>query len=572
MGGSRTGRDMGMPERRIRDRNEDVLRERCKMGTLLNYLEKYGKYTFQEMPMTDVDSLALCQLAYLKFDGMVPGVEDGVPGVPGAGGGLHAGVGTSEMGASGEDTFEVEAPGAGVCEAEASGAGMFEVEASRVGAFEVEASGAGTCEVEASGAGTCEVEVSGAEAREAEPSGAAPSRVEASGAKACEAEPSGTEASKVEASVAAASEAMGAKTETAVEAEAEVSKGFLEEPSERQGVTLESLKEHPDFEKLFADVRYEKPNRALYERMVQGKRFRNLELNYYVNVIEERWETQFSAVTFTLGDGSRYVAYRGTDETIVGWKEDFNMAFLTPVPGQAISVEYLNRVAGRFGGPLYVGGHSKGGNLAVYSAMNCKPDIQDRILKIYSMDGPGFRPEVLRECDYGKIADRVVKILPNSSLVGMIFESGMYFQVVKSKTFGLLQHDPYTWLVTGNHLVRADRLYERRQQMDNNLNQWILSLNEQQLRTFVDTLYQVITASQADNLIDFTAEWKKSMNGVIAALKEVDEETVEALKEIVGSLFEIARENRKKQVAAKAEAALEVLGAKGKDGRPKADS
>ncbi len=491
------------------------------MGTLLNYLEKYGKYTFQEMPMTDVDSLALCQLAYLKFDGMVPGAEDGMPGVPGAGGGLHAGAGASEMGASG-----------------ASGAE----------AFEVKVSGAEVSKVRTSGVEACKAETSGAEASRAEAS-----KVETSG---------------VETSKAGASEAMGAETETAAEAETEVPK----ESSEKPAVTLESLKEHPDFEKLFADVRYEKPNRALYERMVQGKRFRNLELNYYVNVIEERWETQFSAVTFTLGDGSRYVAYRGTDETIVGWKEDFNMAFLTPVPGQAISVEYLNRVAGRFGGPLYVGGHSKGGNLAVYSAMNCNPDIQDRIRKIYSMDGPGFRPEVLRECDYGKIADRVVKILPNSSLVGMIFESGMYFQVVKSKTFGLLQHDPYTWLVTGNHLVRADRLYERRQQMDNNLNQWILSLNEQQLRTFVDTLYQVITASQADNLIDFTAEWKKSMNGVIAALKEVDEETVEALKEIVRSLFEIARENRKKQVAAKAEAALEALGAKGKDGRPKADS
>lgn len=500
------------------------------MGTLLNYLEKYGKYTFREMPMTDVDSLALCQLAYLKFDGMVPGAEDGMPGVPGAGGGLHAGAGASEMGASG-----------------ASGAE----------AFEVKVSGAEVSKVRTSGVEACKAETSGAETSGAEASRAEASKVETSG---------------VEASKAGASEGMGAETETAVEAEAEVSKGFPEEPPERPGVTLESLKGHPDFENLFADVRYEKPNRALYERMVQGKRFRNLELNYYVNVIEERWETQFSAVTFTLGDGSRYVAYRGTDETIVGWKEDFNMAFLTPVPGQAISVEYLNRVAGRFGGPLYVGGHSKGGNLAVYSAMNCNPDIQDRIRKIYSMDGPGFRPEVLRECDYGKIADRVVKILPNSSLVGMIFESGMYFQVVKSKTFGLLQHDPYTWLVTGNHLVRADRLYERRQQMDNNLNQWILSLNEQQLRTFVDTLYQVITASQADNLIDFTAEWKKSMNGVIAALKEVDEETVKALKEIVGSLFEIARENRKKQVAAKAEAALEALGAKGKDGRPKADS
>ncbi len=382
------------------------------MGTVLDYLEKYGKYSFEEMPMTEVDSLALCQLSYLKFDGMVPGQEE---------------------------------------------------------------------------------------------------------------------------------------------------KAVL------PAVTLESLKDHPDFEKLFADVRYEKPNRALYEKMISGERFRSLQLNYYINVIEQRWETQFSAVTYTMGDGTRYIAYRGTDETIVGWKEDFNMAFLSPVPGQAYSVEYLNSVAEKFDGPFYVGGHSKGGNLAVYSAMNCDAKLQDRIVKVYSMDGPGFRPEVLKNCDYEKIADRVVKILPNSSLVGMIFESGMYFQVVKSKTFGLLQHDPYTWLVTGNHLVRADHLYERRQQMDNNLNEWILSLNEQQLRTFVDTLYQVITASRADNLIDFTAEWKKSMNGVIAALKEGDEDTVEALKEIVRSLFEITRENRKKQVAAKAEAALERLAGRGKE-------
>lgn len=360
------------------------------MGTVLDYLEKYGKYTFQEMPMTEVDSLALCQLSYLKFDGMVPG------------------------------------------------------------------------------------------------------------------------------------------------------------PGEGEAVTLESLKEHPDYEKLFADVRYEKPNRALYEKMVSGKRFRDLGLNYYVNIVEERWETQFSAVTYTLGDGIHYVAYRGTDETIVGWKEDFNMAFLSPVPGQAISVEYLNRVAEKFEGSLYIGGHSKGGNLAVYSAMNCAPSLQKRILKIYSMDGPGFRPEVLEQCGYERVADRVVKILPHSSLVGMIFESDMHFQVVKSRTFGLLQHDPYTWQVTGNHLVRAKDLYEKRREMDNNLNQWILSLNEEQLRTFVDTLYTVITASQAHDLIDFTAEWGRSMNGIIGALKGVDEETREALKEMVRSLFEITRVNRRK--------------------------
>lgn len=381
------------------------------MGTMIQYLEKFGKYSFEEMPMTEVDSLVLCQLSYLKFDGMVPDVQEG-----------------------------------------------------------------------------------------------------------------------------------------------------------STGVTLKSVAEHPDFEKLFADVRYEKENRALFAGMVQGRRFRNMKLNYYTNVIEERWETQFSALTCFLDDGSAYVAFRGTDETIVGWKEDFNMAFLSPVPGQAYSVAYLNAVASRFSGDFYVGGHSKGGNLAVYSAMNCEEAIQKRILRIYSMDGPGFRPEVLERCGYDRIKERVVKILPHSSLVGMIFESDMHFQVVRSKTFGLLQHDPYTWQVVSNHLVRVNDLYERRKNMDNTLNEWILSLNEQQLRIFVDTLYQVIMASQATNLIEFTTEWKRSMNGIIAALKEVDGETQEVLKEIVKSLFEIARANRKRQAAEKAEAALKLLAPKKKPG------
>lgn len=381
------------------------------MGTMTQYLEKFGKYSFEEMPMTEVDSLVLCQLSYLKFDGMVPDVQEG-----------------------------------------------------------------------------------------------------------------------------------------------------------STGVTLKSVAEHPDFEKLFADVRYEKENRALFAGMVQGRRFRNMKLNYFTNVIEERWETQFSALTCFLDDGSAYVAFRGTDETIVGWKEDFNMAFLSPVPGQAYSVAYLNAVASRFSGDFYVGGHSKGGNLAVYSAMNCEEAIQKRILRIYSMDGPGFRPEVLERCGYDRIKERVVKILPHSSLVGMIFESDMHFQVVRSKTFGLLQHDPYTWQVVSNHLVRVNDLYERRKNMDNTLNEWILSLNEQQLRIFVDTLYQVIMASQATNLIEFTTEWKRSMNGIIAALKEVDGETQEVLKEIVKSLFEIARANRKRQAAEKAEAALKLLAPKKKPG------
>jgi len=314
-------------------------------------------------------------------------------------------------------------------------------------------------------------------------------------------------------------------------------------------VTMTDLLEHPMYEHLYADERYEKVNRELFAAMMAGKRYRSLKLNHYINIIEKEWETQFSAVTFLLEDGTVYVAYRGTDETIVGWKEDFNMAFLSPVPGQACSVKYLNMAAEGLERPFYVGGHSKGGNLAVYSAMKCKPEIQDKILKIYSMDGPGFRPEVLKECNYDRIADRVVKILPHSSLVGMLFESDMHFKVVESNTFGLLQHNPFTWRVKDGKLVEAQNIREGRQHMDNTLNEWILSLDGKQLQIFVDTLFQVIAASQADDLIEFTADWKRSMNGIVAALKEVDEETVHILKEVIKSLFDIAGVRMKQEMS-----------------------
>lgn len=310
----------------------------------------------------------------------------------------------------------------------------------------------------------------------------------------------------------------------------------------KASVTLKDIYDHADYEKLYADERYEKDNRALFEAMLQSERYRKLKLNCYINIVEKEWETQFSAITYLLENGIMYIAYRGTDETIVGWKEDFNMAFLDPVPGQSYSLKYLNMVTGKLRNRFYVGGHSKGGNLAVYAAMKCSDQVRDRIIKVYSMDGPGFRPEVLAGGHFEAVEDKVVKILPHSSLVGMLFEKDIRYKTVESKTFGLAQHNPYTWLVKDGKFVEADDIYGRRLRMDETINEWILSLDAVRLQTFVDTLYQVISASQADNLIDLTADWKKSMTGIVNALKEVDEETAKILKEIVRSLFEIAKD------------------------------
>lgn len=324
---------------------------------------------------------------------------------------------------------------------------------------------------------------------------------------------------------------------------------------DKKPVSLQQIQEHPDYEKLYGDERYEKENRALFEAMLGCARFRNMKLNYYINIIETQsdFETQFSAVTFLLEDGTVYVAYRGTDETIVGWKEDFNMAFLSPVPGQELAVKYLSVVTERLQGKFYVGGHSKGGNLAVYAAMNCAPGAQDRILKIYSMDGPGFRPEVLEKCDFGKIEERTCKILPHSSLVGMLFEKDIRYQVVESRTFGLAQHNPFTWLVQDGDFVTVSDIYETRRFMDDTLNEWILSLDEQSLRTFVDTLFQILSASEADNLIDFTANLKRSMTGILGAMKGMDEDTQKALRQTVKALFEIGGMRMKQELKARAQ-------------------
>ena len=273
--------------------------------------------------------------------------------------------------------------------------------------------------------------------------------------------------------------------------------------------------------------------------MLESRRFRELKLNGYQNLLEKEREIQFAAVTYVLGDGNIYVAFRGTDETLVGWKEDFNMAFMSPIPAQTYAMRYLNVIAGMVNVPIIVGGHSKGGNLAVYASMYCLDSVRNRIRTIYNMDGPGFRREVLENGHYDKIAKKVVKVRPYASIVGMLFETDYNYRVIGSRTFGLAQHNPFTWTVKDNHFVDIETLSESKRFMNDTLNEWLLSLSEEQLRRFVETLYQIISASQADNLIDLAADWKKSMTGIAGALKEVDDETSVMLKKVLRSLFEV---------------------------------
>lgn len=312
-------------------------------------------------------------------------------------------------------------------------------------------------------------------------------------------------------------------------------------------VSIQSIFIHPERDQILDDYWYRENNKALFTAAAQSVRFGSLKMNYYVNIVKEENETQFSAMTYVLDDKNVYIAYRGTDANIVGWKEDFNLAFSKPLHSQYLSTEYMERVMGFCAGGFYAGGHSKGGNLAVYAAMNCSEETRERMIRVYSNDGPGFRPEIMAQGNYEEIKDRLVKFIPRSSGVGILLESNGNYEVVESKSVGMLQHNAYNWKVEGTAFIRARNMGSTKMLMDAALNEWILSLSEEETHAFVDTLYDIVSASEARNLFEFGADLKKSMQNMMEALKELDDTTKKVIQKILRSLFDITTEKAVKE-------------------------
>ena len=318
---------------------------------------------------------------------------------------------------------------------------------------------------------------------------------------------------------------------------------FVPDWTEREKpVSIQSIYRQPDRERILDDYWYRENNIELFTMMAQSVRYGSLGMNYYVNIVNEEDETQFSAMTYLLGGGSVYIAYRGTDANMVGWKEDCNLAFSKPIHSQYLSIEYMNRVSEYVTGGFFAGGHSKGGNLAVYAAMNCSDNVRERIIHVYNHDGPGFRPEIRKQGNYEAVRDRISKFIPKSSIVGMILEDHTDYEVVESKGVGLFQHNAYSWKVKEGSFIRAKNMTEVRMVRDAAVNEWILSLTEEEIHAFVDTLYEVVCASEAKNVFQFGNDIKKSVQSVMEAAKGVDDSTKKMIQGILRALFEIMGE------------------------------
>ena len=266
---------------------------------------------------------------------------------------------------------------------------------------------------------------------------------------------------------------------------------------------------------------------TLFRRMAHTRRFRDLELTGFVSEISEERQTQFAALTLRLPEEGSFVAFRGTDDTLVGWKEDFNLSVMEEVPAQRRAAEYLNALDDPPDAPLYVGGHSKGGNLAVWGAVHADARVRARIRRVYSNDGPGFPRGTVESEAYRELSDRLRILLPEDSLVGLLLEHDGNFTVVKSNRKGLFQHDGLSWEVLGGQFLYAEGLSPAGLRNDTVVRERIDAMNREERQDFIRLMFTLLESTGAKTLTDLHHGRGKMALTLIKAYRELSEQDQE---------------------------------------------
>lgn len=302
----------------------------------------------------------------------------------------------------------------------------------------------------------------------------------------------------------------------------------------------------PDFEqRKKSSETMGKDNYPFLKEVAATDRFGNVLISGFTSNTDDVAEKQFAAVTFEFAKNNAFIAFRGTDGTIVGWKEDFNMAFMSPVPAQKDATAYLAASANADKKrKLIVGGHSKGGNLAIYSSVFCDEKTQKQITAVLNFDGPGFEQNILQSAEFTKMLPKLQTYLPQSSVVGILFNhSEECTEIKSSESMGIFQHDPFTWSVKGRTFEKVEGLTNDSKFIDSTLKDWLEQLDNKQREMFVDTLFEVLYATEARSLSDLSDNWLKKSSAVIKALARIDPETRNAVLKIFKLLLSSAKQN-----------------------------
>ena len=320
-------------------------------------------------------------------------------------------------------------------------------------------------------------------------------------------------------------------------------KDIVPGPGEGDSVVLREAAEQflsrfPEGEKIDMGVLVPAAIPEMLRKMADSRRFGDMKLNCFVDHLDVGKGEQFAALAIETGDKTLYLSFRGTDDTLAGWKEDFELACMPEVPAQKKAVAYTWTVAKQFPRKrLRLGGHSKGGNLAVYAGVFCPENVQKRMIAVWSNDGPGFHDDLLDLPEHRRVAERIYSIVPKSSVVGMLLEHEEDYTVVDSDQLGFMQHDGFSWQVMGDHFITLRQVTQQAHLSDQELRKWVHGLSVEQRENFVNAMFDVLAASGAVTLTDLKDDSFKAVGAMIRAMKDLDKETRDGLWDFLAILF-----------------------------------
>lgn len=285
-------------------------------------------------------------------------------------------------------------------------------------------------------------------------------------------------------------------------------------------------------------------DKDLFPLMGKSKRFGEMKATKYINKISIEKEQQFSAITILLPDNTIYVSYRGTDNTIVGWKEDFIMSFKSHITSQIDSIKYLEEIGKQYKKEkIRIGGHSKGGNLAIYAATFASEKVKNRIININNADGPGFEQQILETEEYKEVLDKIHSYIPQSSIIGRILNNKGKCTIVKSTQKGIMQHDLYTWQLKGKEFISIDELTNESKIIDETLTALLDNTEPEEREKVINVVFDMLYKTDAETVSQIRKKWFTNSRIMLKYYKNVDDETKEIIIKTIHEILKIAKGN-----------------------------
>ena len=287
-------------------------------------------------------------------------------------------------------------------------------------------------------------------------------------------------------------------------------------------------------------------DKELIANLGKSTRFKDMIVTDYVRNNDKETEKQFCAVTIHLSDTQLYISYIGTDNTIYGWKEDLNMSFMDNVPCQIAGKEYARKIARKYEDKkIRIGGHSKGGNVAIYSAITVSKEIQKRIIKVYNYDGPGFNESIIEKYGNSAIIKKIETYIPQDSIIGRILNHKEKITIALSNQKGIFQHDLYSWQVVRDDLVRLEQNTQISEDIDETLTDWLETTTPQQRQIFVDTVFELFYSTDVETFREISTNLSTNIPKILKKYKELSQEDrkviTDMIKIITSSYFGIVK-------------------------------